>query len=685
MKYDIWKLAGTQEQAAAELRQAGVSPLVAQVLASRGFTGPEEARAFLQSAQAPLPDPDTLPDIAAATDRILRAVEKREKIAVYGDYDVDGITATCLLTEFLRGLGAECTFYIPGRIEEGYGLNAPAITALRDEGVRLIVTVDCGITAVEEARLCRDLGVDLIITDHHACREDLPEAVAVVNPQRPDSAYPFPQLAGVGVAFKLAASLAGDQAAVFEEYCDLVCLGTVADVMPLLGENRAFVMQGIRKLQASRRPGLRQLISDCNITNVSATSIGYVLSPRINAAGRLGKVEWATELLLTRDRNRAAQLSGQLCALNRERQAIESEIYADAKAMLAREPQKDVIVLAGEDWHQGVVGIVASRLAEEYGCPTFLICLDGDRGKASSRSYGGFNLFAALQASADLLESFGGHELAAGFTILRSRIESFREKLAALARAYYADAPAGSVLNVDCAVGDPKLLTMENVEALDELEPCGAAFPKPVFCMDGVLVEQLTEVGGGKHLRLRLGRDGSQFYGIFFSMSELRSGVAEGDRVEVAFYPQINEYRGFKSVQLNLVDIRPQAEDRQAEKTEAALYRQYQAGSLTPDQAANLLPPRSEFVAVWRYLTARSQGGSLQANLSSLPRCIARYAGQPCSYMRTRICLDVFAECGLIAADYQQKSIRITLTSDGRKVDLTKSQIITALRRYQGG
>ena len=685
LKYDIWKLADTEEQAAAALRLDGVSPLVAEVLASRGYSSPEEARAFLTSAQAPLPDPAALPDMAQATRRIRQAIEHREKIAVYGDYDVDGITATCLLTQFLRSQGADCTFYIPGRIEEGYGLNAPAIHTLHGQGVGLIVTVDCGITAVEEARLCRDLGVDLIITDHHTCREDLPEAVAVVNPQRPDSEYPFSQLAGVGVAFKLAASLAGDQAAVFEDYCDLVCLGTVADVMPLLGENRAFVTRGIQRLNASQRPGLRQLIKDCNITAVTSTSIGYVLSPRINAAGRLGRVELATELILTEDPARAMQLSAQLCALNRQRQSIESDIYADAKAMLAAQPQKDVIVLAGEQWHQGVVGIVASRLAEEFGCPTLLICLDGDKGKASSRSYGGFNLFAALQASADLLESFGGHELAAGFTIRRDRIAPFRERLAALARDYYADAPTGSVLNVDCAIRDPGLLTMENVEALDQLEPCGAAFPKPVFCLDGVLVEQLTEVGGGKHLRLKLSRDGMQFYGIFFSMSELRSGVAEGDRVEVAFYPQINEYRGFRSVQLNLVDIRPEAEARQAEQSETDLYRRYQAGALTPDQAARLLPPRSEFVAVWRYLTARSQGGSLQANLSSLPRCIARYAGQPCSYMRTRICLDVFAECGLIAMDDEQKSIRITLTSDGRKVDLTQSTIITALRRYQGG
>ena len=682
LKYDIWKLADTEEQAAAALRLDGVSPLVAEVLASRGYSSPEEARAFLTSAQAPLPDPAALPDMAQATRRIRQAIEHREKIAVYGDYDVDGITATCLLTDYLRRRGGDVVMHIPGRIEEGYGLNAPAIHTLHGQGVGLIVTVDCGITAVEEARLCRDLGVDLIITDHHTCREDLPEAVAVVNPQRPDSEYPFSQLAGVGVAFKLAASLAGDQAAVFEDYCDLVCLGTVADVMPLLGENRAFVTRGIQRLNASQRPGLRQLIKDCNITAVTSTSIGYVLSPRINAAGRLGRVELATELILTEDRARAMQLSAQLCALNRQRQSIESDIYADAKAMLAAQPQKDVIVLAGEQWHQGVVGIVASRLAEEFGCPTLLICLDGDKGKASSRSYGGFNLFAALQASADLLESFGGHELAAGFTVRRENVDAFRRAISAKADAYRQTGDSQAALTVDCAV-EPELLTVENIDALRQLEPCGCGCPSPVLCLKGVLLEQLSEISGGKHLRLRLryGQgNGEVLGGVFFSTTQRQAAVAPGDRVDVAFTPQVNEYRGFRNTQLNLIDIRS-SEPMPNREGQQELYDRFARGEvITPAEADRLLPVRAEFVEVWRYLSANAREGELQEEFSCLNRRLRRKSGMEIPGMRTRICLDVFQELGLITLIPSCSYYSIRLTGRDKKVDLDHSRLIRRLK-----
>lgn len=685
MKYETWNLPSSDPQAVRELAQAGISPLVAAVMAGRGYTKPQAAYDFLNSWKEPLPDPMLMPDMDRAVARIQRALVCGEQMAVYGDYDVDGITATCLLTQFLRNSGGSVTYYIPDRIEEGYGLNATAVRTLHSRGVRLIITVDCGITAISEAQLCKSLGMDLIITDHHACRDELPDAVAVVNPHRADSVYPFPQIAGVGVAFKLAAALADDRQAVFDEYCDLVCLGTIADVMPLLHENRTYVTCGIRALSHARRPGLKQLIGECGITAVSATSIGYALCPRINAAGRLGQVSLATELILTDDYLRAAELADSLCALNRRRQTIEQQIYVEARQMLADQPQPDVIVLAGRSWHQGVVGIVASRLAEEYGRPTFLICLDGQRGKASSRSYGGFNLFSALEQCADLLESFGGHELAAGFTILEDSIAPFAERMGALARAYYANAVGGSVLQADCCIADSSLLTLENTRALDVLEPCGAAFARPVFVLRGVTVEQLSEVGGGKHLRLRLRQADHSFFGIFFSVNELRSGISEGDTVELAFCPQVNEFRGVRSVQLNITDIRPEESERRAQQRQAGIYGRYRAGAITASEAEELLPVRSDFVAVWRYLSSRCREGTLQADTASLSRRIARCCGQPCSYMRTRICLDVFAECGLIAAEYHDRSIRITLCAGDKKVDLNRSTIITALQRLKAG
>ena len=686
VKYGTWKISQYDKNAKEALQQAGYSPLTARVLCSRGYTTPELAQQFLSAAE-PLEDPLSMRDMAAAADRLRLALQRGERIAVFGDYDVDGITATCLLTEFLRSQGGNVAYYIPGRMEEGYGLNEPAIAALKAQGVSLIVTVDCGITANQEARFCMEQGVDLIITDHHECKDELPCAVAVVDPHRRDHTYPHQNLAGVGVAFKLAAAITGSQEVILERFSDLLCLGTVADVMPLCGENRTFVVRGLQALAQNPRPGIAALMDECSCDRhqVTASTIGYTLAPRINAAGRMGRVELATELFLTRDPVRAQELARSLCQLNRQRQEVEAEIYQEAVGMLEGSRRLNAIILAGERWHQGVVGIVASRLAEEYGCPTYLICLDGDRGKASSRSYGGFNLFASLEAHANLLESYGGHELAAGFTIARSAIDDFRLQIQQMADAFVASGQQRAALEIDCAV-EPELLTEENIVALDQLEPCGAGCPKPVFYMDGLQVEQLSEVGGGKHLRLRLGRDGLSFGAIFFSTTALRSGISQGDQVEVAFTPQINEFRGIRSVQLNLVDIRPDRESRERYGAGRQLYERFTDNQpLTAREAALLLPARSEFAAVWRYLTARGQSRPLQEDFGCLSRKIARASGLPCSPGKLRICLDVFRERGLLTYESSHGRIRIALSKPIGKVDLDRSPIIIKLKQQKDG
>ena len=434
MKYGIWNVKEPKIDGVNNLVAAGYAPLTAMVLASRGLDDPKKAKAFLD-CDCQMPDPYRLRDMDLAAGRLRLAITKGEKIAVFGDYDVDGITATCLLTDFIRSVGGDCVSYIPGRLEEGYGLNAIAIRQLHSEDVKLIVTVDCGITAVEEAELCAQLGIDLVITDHHECKEELPRAVAVVDAHRVDCSYPHKDLSGVGVAFKLASALCGSQEKILENYADMVCLGTVADVMPLVGENRVFVSRGLQALKNTRRPGVLALmkLAGCDRNELTANSVGYTLAPRINAAGCMGQIDLAIELFLTDDPQRGETLAKMLCDLNKQRQAVESEIYRQAIEMLPQDRQPEAIVLADETWHQGVVGIVSRRIAEEYCCPTFLICLDGEHGKASSRSYGGFNLFSALTNLAPLLESYGGHELAAGFTITRSNISAFREKIGALA------------------------------------------------------------------------------------------------------------------------------------------------------------------------------------------------------------------------------------------------------------
>ena len=674
MKYGIWKVSQLEAGAVNALVGSGYAPLAAMVLASRGIGDDRQARAYLD-CNAPLLDPFLMTDMDKAAGRVGLAMSRGEKIAVFGDYDVDGITATCLLTDFLRRHGADVVSYIPGRLEEGYGLNPIAIHQLHGEGVKLIVTVDCGITAVNEAELCKQLGIDLVITDHHECKQTLPAAVAVVDPHRCDGGYPHKNLSGVGVAFKLASALCGSQETVLEEYADMVCLGTVADVMPLQGENRVFVARGLESLAHTKRPGIAALMAECGCApeTVSASSIGFMLAPRINAAGRMGQIDLAVELFLTDDPDKAAEAARGLCELNRQRQAVESEIYRQAVSMLPMGKPPEAIVLADESWHQGVVGIVASRIAEEYACPTFLICLDGEHGKASSRSHGGFNLFASLSALSPLLESYGGHELAAGFTISRANIPEFRRQICALAARYYTDDVPRTVLDVDCAVS-PELLTLHNVDSLQMLEPCGNGCPKPVLMMKNLTIDRISMVGGGRHMRLRLCSGHTYLNAIYFSANPQTVSIQPGDLVDVAFTPQVNEFRGTRTVQMNVIDIRPSCNAECL--PDAAPYRDMQRGNLTSGEAAALLPDRKMLALVWRYLDAANP---VQESPMCLCRKIVRWSGQPLNLGQMLTCLDIFRDVGLLTVQRQHKYVSIRLTPGEGKADLSRSQTMQRL------
>ena len=675
LKYGIWNAAQPKMDSVNQLVQGGYAPLAAMVLSARGMDTPRQADDYLR-ADAPLVDPYRMTDMAPAVERICRAMHNGEKIAVFGDYDVDGVTATCLLTDFLRRQGCNCTPYIPGRLEEGYGLNPIAIRQLHSEGVTLIITVDCGITAVEEANLCREMGIDLVITDHHECKDVLPPAVAVIDPHRPDCTYPHRTLSGVGVAFKLAAAICGSQQKVLQNYADMVCLGTVADVMPLTGENRVFVCLGLDALRSTTRPGICALMNQCGCDkeSLNASSVGYMLAPRINAAGRMGQIHLAVELFLTEDPEKANELAEALCDLNRQRQGVESEIYQQVLDMLPEDGQPEALVLADENWHQGVVGIVASRIAEEYCCPTFLISLDGDHGKASSRSYGGFNLFSALTELSPLLESYGGHELAAGFTIHRSQIPAFRQAICRLAKEYYAATPMRTALEADCVI-TPELLTMKNVESLAVLEPCGNSCPKPLLIMENLQVERLSAVGGGRHLRLRLRQDRHTFQAIFFSCTAASASVCEGDLVDVAFMPQLNDFRGEKTVQMNLVDIRPSCKAECS--PELFGYHGLHNGNC-PVQPEELLPDRQTLGTIWRYL-ASLPGGEVTDSPICLCRKIVRRSGQPLSLGRFLTALDIFSDVRLISVRTLPKYITISLIPTGEKADLTQSQTMQRL------
>ena len=682
MRYKQWKIAHSSPEGRAQLERAGIPSLLACVLSARGVTEPEQAWKLLTPGEEPLLDPMLLKDMDRAVLRVTRALKRGETIAVYGDYDVDGITATCLLTDCLTRLGGRVRSYIPDRLEEGYGLNEEAVLHLARQGVTLIITVDCGITAAREVEFARELGIDVVITDHHECKQAIPEAAAVVDPHRPDCPYPFKGLAGVGVALKLAMAAAGPDRAglVFREYADLAAVGTVADVMPMTGENRTIVQTGLAALAHPRRVGLAQLMEEAGLGDkpVTSVSIGYTLAPRINAAGRMGQADLAAELLLTRDPGRAAALAQELCALNRERQTIECEIFQECVQRLERRPQSGVILLADEHWHQGVVGIVASRLTEKYSCPVFMVCLDQGMGKGSCRSWGGVNLFHLLTQCQDLLEGFGGHAMAAGFTVREENIPALECRLRQLVLEEQAGEELPSLLDIDAAVL-PQELTVEAVEALDALEPCGAGNPRPVLVLTGAHVISAAQVGRGRHLKLRLEGRGVPLDAIFFSVDGSELGLTPGCRVDVAFYPQINDFRGVRSVQLQVVDLRHAMTRAQLEQS---IYEKYRRGEpLSPQEAQSLLPTRAEFVCLWRYLERQCAGQTfLEDTLARIAQKSARSGGQSERPNHTLVCLEVMEERGLISLERQSGRVQITLHRLEHKVDLNASAILRRLR-----
>ncbi|MBQ9393523.1 MAG: single-stranded-DNA-specific exonuclease RecJ [Oscillospiraceae bacterium] len=692
MKFQRWTLGAAAPEAVQSLQDAGYGALVSRVLAHRGITDPAEAAEFLLCGHRLTCSPLLMADMDKAVARIDRALAAGERIAVYGDYDVDGITATVILVDYLRSRGADVTYYIPRRIEDGYGLSADAIGTLRDHGVSLLITVDCGITGVTEADAARALGMDVVITDHHECKDTLPAAVAVVDPHRPDCPYPFKHLAGCGVALKLVLALGGPdrEEALFSRYCTLCAIGTVADVMQMSGENRVIVSRGLDAIGHSDFLGLHALLEETGLAGkpITSTQIGYILCPRINAAGRMGAADIAAELLLCPDALRAGELARRLCALNRERQAVEQEIFSQALEMIDALPesQRSALVLSSATWHQGVVGIVASRLCEKFSCPSFMIHLNGGVGKGSCRSWGGFNLFAALEDCGDLLLDFGGHELAAGFTIAEENIPAFRERMNRCARAYRGDHTPISTLDVDVALPDAAELTLAEAEALEALEPYGSGNERPVFCLSGVTLERAQNVGQNRHLKLQLNAGGTVLDGIFFSATAESCGCAPGSRVDVAFNVQINEFRGLRSVQLQVVDLRPSLCPTPREAEALALLEDFLSGRpLPPGAAERLLPERQQFVRLWRALERRVPPEGLTTPCLPLLRALAASPGGPEPFLRTALCLSVFREQTLLEQRRQGDDVYLRLCAAGKKVDLDSAPLLLRLRRALAG
>ncbi len=583
--------------------------LLAGILAARGITDPAEALTLL-AGEEELSDPALLTDMDAACQRIWQAIDNGETIAVFGDYDVDGVTATALLYQHLKGMGATVKCMLPSREGDGYGLSKNAIQSMHNKGCSLIVTVDNGISAVEEAEFAASLGMDLIITDHHLPPETLPKAVAVVDPRREDDHSPFKGLCGAGVAFKLCAALDGCPPEEMLDYCgDLAAVGTVADVMPLVGENRTLVKAGLQQLQQTDRPGFGALLEEVGLAGkpITAENISYAIAPRINAAGRMDNAVTALQLVLCEDPDRAGELAHKLNEINTHRQETEQQIFKAAEELLEQQPERlddRIMLLWGRDWHPGVIGIVASRLVERTGRPVIVVTIDEHgEGKGSGRSVQGFNLHACIGSCADLLVRYGGHAMAAGLSVREENLPELRRRLNEWAAR---ECPVLHTPPLTCDVTiHLDRITVESVRHLDQLAPYGAENPTPVFLLQSAVVDGVYPVSEGRHSRLRLRQGNACLYAVWFGMPAEQLPYALGDVVDVAL--NLSVYESTRGAQLSgrIIDLHPAGLGAELAR-QAALVQALRRGTpLTAEQKRQIAPARTDIIAVYRELQAR--------------------------------------------------------------------------------
>lgn len=688
MKSKKWNIARPDIGAVRSLTKiCGYAPLTAAVLCARGLDTPEKAQAFLCHDLSGLHDPFLLPDMHRAVEAIDNAIADGEHIAVFGDYDVDGITSTCVLIRYLKSRGAACSYYIPDRLTEGYGLNKPALLSLKQSGVSMVITVDSGITAVEEIAYANEIGLKVVVTDHHECKDDLPDAVAIVNPKRTDSMYPFKDLAGVGVVFKLICALEQPKQLeqVMTTYLDLVAVGTIADVMRLQGENRVIVTYGLLLLQQTENPGLRMLMREAGVETRRMTSsvVSFTLAPRINAAGRMGCADEAAELFLTDSPHRAQEIAALLCSQNKQRQNAENEILRQAYDVLQKEydPQEDrMIVLWGENWHHGVIGIVSSRISDRYGCPTVLISLDGDHGKGSGRSVNGFNLFEALEHSSQYLEKFGGHALAAGLTISRDMLPAFKKSICAYAKQNITEQDLMPVVNIDCLIS-PDDITMESIRELGILEPYGMGNREPIFAIREMTVEEITPISSDRHLKMSLIKGNRRFTAMLFGTGSGGCPVVQGDIVDAAFSLEINHFRNQQTIQLMLKDIRLSDCELERDHYFLSVYSHFIDGeALTDNQVNQIYPNRPDLVAVWRHIISQAENKKLTAPYNTLSRRISYESRRLVNIGKLFVCLDVFSESRLLNYHFKNNLLYIRILPFQGKADITKSVVLATLK-----
>lgn len=554
-----WEIYQTNEEKVEKLQEKyKLNRLLSTLLTNRGITEEAEITKFLNPKRRCFYDPFGMPDMEKAAERILKAIKDKEQIIIYGDYDVDGITSVTVLKSFLEERGIQVNVYIPNRLNEGYGLNKTAMEEIAKQGNKLMITVDCGITAVDEVEYAKTFGIETIITDHHEPAEELPKAIAVVDAKRKDNKYECRNLAGVGVVFKLIQALSiklGLDPKEYLKYLDIVCVGTISDIVPLTDENRVIVKLGLKLVEQTKNLGLKEILQSCGYSKINSTTISFGVAPRINACGRMGHQEEALNLLLLKEENEVKELTQKINEYNKTRQEIEKNIYNEAVEQIEKEglDTQNTIVVSGKGWHHGVIGIVSSKITELYFKPSILLCEEDGECKGSGRSIPGFDLHEALMECNDTIDKFGGHAMAVGINIKKEKVEEFKEEFEKIAKEKEVDKII-PILNLDAEI---KLddVNKEMVDSLKELEPFGEANKMPIFAFRNLKIDSIRSLSEGKHLRLSVKDNKNIINAIGFNMGVLADTYRIGDRVDIAGNLEINSFNGVDSIQINIKDI----------------------------------------------------------------------------------------------------------------------------------
>ena len=694
-----------------------IHPVVTKLLYARGYKDAKQMDSFLSMESERLCNPFDMIDMENAILRIAKAIQNNEKITIYGDYDVDGVTSVATLYLYLKNLGADVSYYIPNRATDGYGVTSAALDLLKCAGTQLIITVDTGITASEEVEYAKSLGMEFVITDHHECHGEIPNAVAVINPHRPDCPYPFKELAGVGVVFKLLCAYeerrsgkSRIQAAsrIFDEYSDLVAIGTIADVMPIHEENRIIVSRGLRIIDTKRRTGIAALMEAATVqknenvrqdrrkkqVKVSSSYIGFTLAPRINAAGRIRSATRAVELFLTDNYEEAYMIAQELCEANRDRQSEENQIIRDAFEKIEAHGDLDenpVIVLDADNWHHGVIGIVASRITEKYCRPSILVSFEGgmgktpsndDVGKGSGRSIKGLNLVEALAHCQKTLVKFGGHELAAGLSVTRGNLGLFKEMVNKFARENLQKDGLIPTIEADLEILFSDL-SLELAQYLSILEPYGVGNPVPNFIIKGVTVNEIMPISQGKHTRLSLGDGRVSYTGMFFSVSPESLDLNVGDSADVLFNIDINEYAGRRSLQLIIKDIRLSETERTRRMGEASRFNEIWTGASFTEEE-NVLPCREDFAALYKLILLLKHQNVSTISHRDLINKLSQYAPHiKVNYTKLKIMIKVMIELNIVGIEEDDEVYTFTVRYSTTKTDLERSGLLRRLRLQQ--